>query len=716
MMSQSDDLILEAVSGGEKSSFDWRTYFDAIVERWWIVLLCCAIAAAAAFNYMSGRAPVYQSTSVLIIEPHGENMVKVDGGAGENTMTSDMVDTIVQTIQSPTVYERVVDSLDLTGDNGFLPALPGGAQWSKGGAVGYLASHVKVSLRGTTRLVDITVQYPDAEKARILADAVAKEFIRMGIEQRTASTQLANQYLMEEVDHLRDKVMRAEEAMQDYRVAHNAHSLEDDQNLVLDELKSLNTQLENAKQSRIRLETDIALTQNPDEKEEEILKIPSIAALPNVADSLKRLDQRETEFEAIQQRYRKHHPTYIAAEADIQNLKQNLSEALKEGRNYLLSNYTSAQANEHRLSEAVAEQQKKVSDLNQKAIQYNVLQRDLDTDRTLFESVLSRLKETDVTKDWDDSPVRIMEPAVAGGAPIAPKKAEMTLLSGVGGILGGCGIAILLGLMSAGIKTVTEAERLLKLPVLSAIPERNPVGSTLEIMKPELSNVAESIRFLRTAVNLLGSHTEKKILMIASALPAEGKTYISCSLAAAFAQSGQRTILIDTDLRRPAVSNTLGGIVPTPGLTDVIAHGAPLDQAIRQGEVPNFWILPAGSSVSNPAELLSNGSMQRLVEQLVQRFDRVLIDTSPVLVVSDTLSIARIADAICIVFRAESTPAAAAERTIKLLTDAGCRPAGIVMNRVGIRHGVYGYNSSYYYDGRSGQQPQTAELTANLGA
>jgi capsular exopolysaccharide synthesis family protein len=268
----------------------------------------------------------------------------------------------------------------------------------------------------------------------------------------------------------------------------------------------------------------------------------------------------------------------------------------------------------------------------------------------------------------------------------------------------GAGMVFLLDRLDSSIRTVDEAESVLEQPVLAAIPEADlsklPEG-TIVMTHDSGSSQAESFRTLRASLSLLGEENQRRLILVTSAIPSEGKTFTSTNLAAAFASQGLKTIVIDADLRRPALSATLldrevRKAGDFRGLTDVLSGLCLVEDATRSTTVPNLFLLPSGRRAPNPAELLSQVNVEKLLQKLLTEYDRVVVDSAPVNAVSDSLALAPIAHAVCLVLRFGKTPRRAIIRAISLLQKAGARMAGLVMNRMPTSRGAAYY---YYYYG-----------------
>ncbi len=396
-------------------------------------------------------------------------------------------------------------------------------------------------------------------------------------------------------------------------------------------------------------------------------------------------------------------------------------------------------SNEASLLEALKDQQGVAVNLNRTAIGYGGLARQAETDRALYESVLRQIKDTNLTKDVKMNAVSVIEHSPLPQSPVSPRPTRTVMLGLLGGLAVGLAFVFGADALDRSIKTVDQAETTLGLPVFAAIPDTTDEGPVSKLKRrskavgssnyrvvvetPE-SPAAEAFRNLRAALSLLGPEAERKVSLFTSAVPNEGKSFTSANYSLALAQQGYRVLLIDGDLRRPSMhkifrfpdadrSNNFDEDSP-PGVTDCLVGEADIASAARQisaGEIQlvdedieltgkilaatggQLSVLAGGRRAPNPAEILAGPFFGQLLAEAAKLFDRVVIDSAPILAVSDTLLMTPHAQTVCIVIRAGKTPRLAVHRAITLLAKSGIRPAGLVLNRLRRGRGV-GY---YYY-------------------
>ena len=346
------------------------------------------------------------------------------------------------------------------------------------------------------------------------------------------------------------------------------------------------------------------------------------------------------------------------APGQLKGLQDSLDRALVNASNMVIKSYEAAKSTEAKLMAALQEQEQAALELNKMAIPYNALVREVETDRALYESVLTRMKVSNVAKGIWQNNIRVIETPFVAARPAKPRKMLIVALALIGGLVLGCGLAIGNDLTDHSMRSVDQAERISGLPVLTSVPEsrRKDLDKESALTSDPGSYEAEAFRSLRTAISFLGSEKERRSVLFTSANPAEGKSYCSLNYAVAVAQTGRRTLLIDADLRRPNLSRVVQADKQGPGLTDCLRRQASLADCCKPTAVENLFILPAGERASKPAELLASCDFAALLEEAMLHFDRIVLDSAPVNAVSDTQLIAKDVQSVCFVVRVGQNP------------------------------------------------------------
>ena len=350
---------------------------------------------------------------------------------------------------------------------------------------------------------------------------------------------------------------------------------------------------------------------------------------------------------------------------------------------------------------ALKEQSALALALNTQKIEFEVLSREVESDRGLYDAVLKRMKESQVTKELQSDKLRVVQPAIAPSVPAKPQKVKIMAAAILVGLMGGLMLALLLNQIDSSIKSVDQAEECLQLPVLTAIPQITSFGSGrgLVVVDDAKSIGAEAIRTLRTSLSMLGKPEDRRVYLFTSAIPAEGKTFCSLNYSVSLAQQGSKTLLIDGDLRRPAVEKAIGGKDKKGlGVTDFILGRKTLAEIVQTTGVENFSYIPAGTTAPNPAELLGQHGIAGLITEALLHYDKVVIDSAPVHAVSDTLLMLKHVQTVCLVARANRTPRKATLRAVQMLRHSGAPLAGLVLNRLPRRVGLGGYYYDSYYN------------------
>ena len=666
-------------------TFEFAHISHLLLSKAWVILLTMVFILIAAVGYITWAPKIYESRAVLEVAqetPQIKNVQDFDGDEAWNAKSQDVLKTIEQTLLSETLMVDVVKSNGLDKDPSFAPPKKDGSPYMDSELAALFKSKVTVKLRRGTRLIDVSVDDKDRYQAKKLTESIVKEFVNQSFAQELGLTDSANDYLRQEADRLKAKLQEAEQAVDAFRVAHNSVSLEDKQNIIVDKLKDLNLKVTEAKGGRLKLEADVmTIKQGKAKTPEELLMLPSVAALPVVAALRQELADRESRYKA---------------EGQLKGLQQSLDRTIVKASQMVITAYESAKATEAKLTSALQEQERAALELNNIAIPYNALVREVETNRAVYESVLTRMKVTNVAKGIWQNEIRVVAAPLASASPAKPRKMLILALALAGGFVIGCGLVIAGDMADNSIRGIEQLEHISGLSVLTSVPDsrRKNLDKDSVLTSDPASYEAEAFRSLRTAISFLGSGKERKTVLFTSANPAEGKSYCSLNYAVALAQTGLKTLLIDADLRRPSLSKILAD-PKASGLSECLMQRATIIDCCKPAGIENLFILPTGARATKPAELLASCDFAGLLTEALRHFDRVVLDSAPINAVSDTQLIAKDVQSVCFVVRAVKTPQHAIVRACSLLAQTGSHPDGIVFNRMPRRSRDRYYFSEY---------------------
>jgi polysaccharide biosynthesis transport protein len=677
------------VSGAQTLTFDFPHYCSLLLSKLWVIVLFVFLSLSAAVAYLIWAPKIYEARAVIEVGPGAPRVSNTQDFNTENDesqSSDDDLKTIEQALLSNTLLLQVVKVNGLDEDPSFAPPKKDGSTYLDSELVARLRSKVNVAVRRGTHLIDIMVEDKDPQRAQQLALSMVKEFIDQSFEQKVGISETADHYLQQEADHLKTKLQNAELAVEKYREDHGAVSLEDKQNIIVEKLKDLNLKVTQARSERLKLEADVTMIREGKAKTpEELFQLPSVAALPVVAGLRQELADRQSKYKA---------------ESQLRGLQEALNRALLSAGQMVLKSYQNAKATEAKLNADLQAQEQAALQLNKIAVPYNALVREVETDRALYESVLTRMKLSNVAEGIWNNNIRVIEIPFVPDTPARPAKRKILALALLGGLVLGCGLVVGTDMADDSIRSVDQVQKISGLSVLTSIPEskRKNRDKVSALTNEPGSYEAEAFRSLRTTHTFLGPEEDRKTVLFTSANPAEGKSFCSLNYAVALAQTGLRTLLIDADLRRPNLSKVVLGNAKSPGLTDCLSRHATIVDCCHPTGIEQLSILPAGERASRPAELLAVSDFARLLKEALFHFDRIVLDSAPVNAVSDTQLIAKDVQSVCFVVRAVKTPARAIVRACSLLTQAGSHPDGIVLNRLPRRS-----RDRYYFSQYSGE-------------
>jgi capsular exopolysaccharide synthesis family protein len=714
-----------------------REYFRVFRKRLWIVVTCVAVVVSAITIATLRSTRIYEATGQIVInkaDPVVFNLKDAPGSMGYDDPTD--LDTEVLILKSDLLALQVLRELNLdkpmetgaaqSGATG-LPRTTDGLQPESPGTsavLGGFKGRLSVSLVPGTRAIEIHYRSPNPGQAAQIVNTLMHTYVEQNFKTRFESTMQASDWLSKQLVDLQIKVESSQEKLVRYQKEHGILGIDEKQNIITSKLDELNRGLTAAESDRMEKESLYRMVQSAGSDAAGMAGIADSSKIGGAAASslLDKLREQEADLQIqvaqLSTQFGPSYPKVVQLTSQIKEVEAQIQVELHKVSVRLRGDYLAALQRESMLSQAMDKQKQEANKLNESAIEYSLLKRDLETNRTLYEGLLERLKEAGVTAGLRSNNFRIVQTARTPGVPIEPNIPRNLAFALALGLASGIGLAFVMETLDNTVRTPEQAQAISALPSLGVIPlgslagevgygARLAVASSKEPVelvtqaRPQ-SQMAESYRALRTSLLLTSLGAPPKIILITSALPQEGKTTTSLNTAIVLAQKGSKVLLIDADLRRPSVHKALG-MGPRTGLSNVLTGSAPLQQVIvRSTLIPTLFVLPAGTPPPNPAELLASANMREVLNELKGQYDHIVIDTPPTLSVTDAVVMSTCADSVVLVIRSGQTTRQALRRARDLLVRVNARIAGVLLNAADLKSADYYYY--YEYRGKYGDR------------
>lgn len=705
-------------------------YWRVIVKRRWAVLTCLLIVFSTVAIGTLKQTPIYEGKVLTEINQEPPNVLNFREILQIDTRDIDSYrETQYKVLQSRTLAERVVRDLKLYQYPEFYrrrallglverdpdqipsasdPGPPDSSSDAYRNSVKHFLDTLSVSPVRRSNLVEVAFYSEDAALAARVANQLAADYIDQNLQVKWDETIKASEWLQGQLVGLKGKLEKSEDTLQAYAQANSILFVEEKKNLVNERLAQLQEQYTKTQAERFQKEALYGLVQAG-----KVQDLPGFLSNRLIQDLAVRLAELERDYSQLTATVKPDYPKAVALEKQIDTLQASLDRQKKALAQNIVDEYRSALANEKFLAQALEQQKKEVNGIAEKSIQYNILKREVDTSKQLYDGLLQRLKEAQVSAGLKASNIRIVDAAEIPKGPVKPRVLLNLALGVMLGLGLGVGLAFFQEYLDDTLKTPDEVETLVRLPALGVIPLFSPDG-TSKASEDKLISIAhrpqearplgiqtapavlEAFRSLRTSI-LLSANPVPKIILITSALPGEGKTTMTVNLAAMLASLGSRVVIVDCDMRRPACHRA-AGVPNEPGFVQCLTGRVELRDAILPVPgVANLSVIPCGPIPPNPAELLSSLFAAELLGRLRGEFEYVILDSPPLLSVSDARILSTVSDAVALVVRAYETSYEVVRRARSLLYDAGARILGVALNDVDLRKGGYGYGDYYRY-------------------
>ena len=687
---------------------DLMRYLRVLADRVWWVVASVVIGAVLFVPWAARQIPIYQATATIMVDAQGAQVLGSDVhdvvqvGPGQAYLMQDYIQTQRRVLTSDTLALDTVRALKLMHPDTLEAVWGPQPPVNERAAAERLAGWISADPVIDTYLINVAVTHPNAAQAKRLVDGLVDTYRTSNSKARDLTTSEASTFLQAQSDELRQKLHLSEMALYIFKRDNDLLSvaLEDRINSVtrrVDKLTDALTDVRLRKVARTAEAEELAKMMSAD------TIVPTASATGDALSALKKdLADDERKLGELRARYEDAHPLVRQQQAKVASLQSTM-------RREAATQLRSSQA---RANEAAAEERKIAVQLDEAKhdglrvtrleVEYNNLKRDADSLGKQYALVLNRTKETELSAKVRANNLHVLDYARLPGVPVSPRLVRSGVLALLLALLVGLGVALLIDALDRSLKTQADVEERMGLPFLGMVPHVSELRSDLIVAEEPQSPTAESCRLIRTSLQFTGMNRPLQRILVTSAMPKEGKTLTSISLAVVMAQAGQRVLLIDADLRRPRLANAFR-LDSRVGLTSVLLGAVTIDAAVQETSVPNLFVLAAGPVPPNPAELLQGPRFAEVLESCSSKWERVIVDSPPAVPVADPSILASLCDGVVLVARAHKTSFDQAERARRNLVDTGARILGVVLNDVDLhRSGYAAYR--YGYDSGSGSR------------
>jgi polysaccharide biosynthesis transport protein len=709
-----------AASGPEPREWHFHDIIPMLYRRRWIAVATFVIVAAAVTAYTLTATRIYEAHAELLLEE--KPSIVTFAGAGESAGDpKGYLETQHRILRSRSLARRVIDELDLwknpafastqreTSTGAFVKGwwdtprtssptnANGDEKITETVAIDRMLSNLTVLPVRDTRIIEVRYESTDPEVAARIVNALTSAYIKQNLEARSHASKEASVWLTEQLAEQRRKVETSELSLQKYRERGNSLSLDAGQNIVVQRLNALNSSVTQAKTDRIAIESlyrQLAASQSDPVALDTFPQIRSNSVVGEIRARLANLRRDRMQFSGT---LGAKHPEMVRLETAINLAERELAAEVAKTVDSVRQEYVAAASKEKELTVALDSQKASALALNRQGIEYGVLLREVESNRQIYQSLLQRANEIAVSSNLQGNNIEIVDAAEVPRAPVRPNTRANLLIGLLISAILALGVALVFEAIDDRIQTPADVKYNLRIPFLGMLPylsKRMLKGGTPLLGESVPAAYAEACRALRTNILASAGANGNRSLLVTSAAPGDGKSVLSVNLAVALGRSGKRVLLIDADLRRPRLHDLLGR-EQRPGLAEILTGARKPSEAIASTRCSGVWLLPSGAAVSNPSEQLGSRRFKEFLEKLTESFDWVIIDSPPVMAVTDPAVIARVVSGVLFVINARRTNQKIAQAALDRLEAAGASFAGAVLNGVTLDRDHY-YNSRYY--------------------
>ncbi len=706
----------EAAAAAADDDVHFRDLWHVVVKRKWSIVAVFLIVVVATAIGTLMQTPIYRAEITLKIDSEASKIIPFRDGVQFDTGDPDYYQTQLELLKSRALAERVVAQMNLK--PAVVTAPPVKAWWeelfrtetaddaplSPDEATKAASRNVADAFRNglvvtpvrSTKMVRVSYASTSPRLAADILNSLAQNFINFNLEQRYDASSYAKAFLEEKLAETKAKLESNERALIEFQRENGIINLDDRQTVLSSTLADYTAAANRTEQERSRAEALYELIKTNPESAPQVLESKTVQALKEQRAKL------QAEYVDQLRIYKPGFPKMQQLKAQIDEVERSIRAEIDAVRKSVETAYQGLLGQQKSINARLEQTKKDVLDLQGRSIRYNILKRDVDTDRAIYNSLLQRLNEVGVTGGTGANNITVVDRAEIPAAPFKPDLNQNLLTAMLLGLMGGIALAFFLEHLDDTIRTPEDMEKLTQLPVLGVIP-RMPSQQAAESRSLGLlvhadvrSPFAEAYRSVRTALQFSTRDGAPRAFMVTSTSKGDGKTTTALALAINSAQTGRPVLLIDADMRHPSLHHALG-LDNARGLSNFLSSDVPALGVVRTTNVPNLFVIPAGPMPPNPVELLSGPKLLSLLGQLGERFAQIIVDSPPVLGLADSIVLGDQVGAVLFVIASGNTRKAHARAALKRLRQANVHPLGAIMTKLDLRDGMYGYESAYYY-------------------
>ncbi|WP_309400672.1 GumC family protein [Cerasicoccus maritimus] len=684
---------------------NWRDYLLMIRERW-LIGVSLGLLCSCLFAFFQLKEPsLYRSTATMLIESKSDRVVDIAEVVDNTVRSSTELRNHLSQMRSRSFNRRVVGSF--TEKEAARITQPYDTEESKGN-LGSIISKVSISLP-EGQVFYFTATHRDPEMAALIANRYVSEYIQYLLERTTVGETSANQFLQAQADKLKEKVAKGEKALEDFRRQNNTISLDESQDVILSRLQSFNTALTQARVEKLAIETQLQQVDEALENNVDLLQIPVISQYAGISELASQRQSLKAARALLEHRYLERHPKMIDNQNQLDANQNLIDEAVRQAVADLRAQLAGANRKFSNLQAEMARAEQDSLDLDELRIVYNAMRREVDSDRSLYQQILSRMNETTISAQLDNTNIRVLDDAAPSSWAFSPNRNDIITKSIGLFFIVALGVPILLELVNNRLHGYWDVQVYLERELLGEVPRSNridPEKLPYAIRDDMNDSLSEAFRVLYGQITMLSEREFPKSILVTSTIPGEGKSTLVSNLAFTFAKHGKKVLLIDFDLRRPVLHrfyklDNEKGFLNWWNTKKEVQDSIPLKTNSELGIVQleeNMWMLPASGTSKNATEMLSQPRFEELLFQLKKEFDLVLLDTPPAGIFVETLQLGEVVDEVVYVSRQNAVNRNKAKRVLQDFDKVGVNVLGVILNSVkgagAQRYGYYGYSYS----------------------